>query len=120
MRITRSGVITASLVLIPPYVGSIACWGYVDGTPEYFFIVTGAILWWPFSLFLKRRMFIAGLIGMHAMMSLFLISARTHQMDDLGWILYHPYLFVACVAAIILSEIARKVREWIGRVRTRE
>ena len=111
----KSGITTASLVLIPPIVGSIAYLAPLRGAPQYIvwsflYIASGAIVWWPFSLFLKRRTFVAGLLGLHVMMVWFLYCMRMHWGDDLGWILYLPNLFVGLAVAIIISEIARKVQ----------
>jgi len=36
-----------------------------------------------------------------------------HWGDDLGWILYIPNLCVGLLAAIIISEIARRANQWI-------
>jgi len=116
----KPGIITASLVLIPPIIGSIACFAPFTGGPQDFvwsflYIASGSIVWWPFSLFLKKRTFIAGLLGLHAMMAYFLFAMSRHWGDDLSWILYLPNLFVVLIVGILISLVARKANQWIQR-----
>ena len=118
MKHWKSGIATALLVLVPPLVGSIAYFapfrdGVADWVWNFLYIASGTMAWWPFSLFLKRRTFVAGLLGLHAMMAWFLFCMWKHWGDDLGWILYIPNLCVGLLAAIIISEIARRANQWI-------
>jgi hypothetical protein len=118
----KSGYITASLVLIPPIIGSIAYFILLsDGgdlysfLANYFYIASASLVWWPFSRFLKRRTFIAGLLGLHAMMASFLFAMFMHWGDDMSWILYLPYVLVGLIVGIVISLIARKANQWIHR-----
>jgi hypothetical protein len=120
MRNTKSHAMTASLVLIPPVIASIAYLNPFKHGSQYFlsnslYIASGSLSWWPFSLFLKRRTFVAGLLGIHAMMVWFLYCMWMNWGDDLGWIFYLPNLLVGCLAALAISAIARKANEWIHR-----
>jgi hypothetical protein len=125
MRNIKSHAVTASLVLIPPIIASIAYLAPQRTGHQYFlgnslYIASGSIAWWAFSLFLKRRTFVAGLLGIHAMMAWFLYSMWMRWGDDLGWIFYLPNLLIGCLAAVAISEIARKVNEWLHRAPRRE
>ena len=119
MRTMGSGLTKASLVLVPPLVGTAAYLAtFRDGLQHFLgyapYIASGSIIWWPFSLFLKKRTFVAGLLGIHAMMVWFLYG-MAHWGDDLGWILYLPYSLIGCFAGMAVSGIARKANEWIHR-----
>ncbi|HXI54194.1 MAG TPA: hypothetical protein VNH84_21930 [Candidatus Saccharimonadales bacterium] len=116
----NSGIITASLVLIPPIICSIAYFAPLrDGAglflANYFYIASASLVWWPFSRFLKRRTFIAGLLGLHAMMAYFLFAMSRHWGDAMSWILYLPNVFVGLILGIVISLIARKANQWIHR-----
>ena len=116
----KSRIITASLILIPPIIGSIAYFAPLkDGAgfffENYLYIASASLLWWPVSRFLKRRTFIAGLLGMHATMAWFLFSMFMHWGDDLGWILYLPTVFVGSMAGIVISLLAKRANQWIHR-----
>ncbi len=117
MRNMGAGLLTASLVLVPPLMGTAACLAtFRDGLPHLLgyapYIASGAILWWPLSLFLKKRTFVGGLLGIHAMMAWFLYG-MAHWGDDFGWIFYLPYLLIGCFAGMAISGFARKVNQWI-------
>ncbi len=116
----KPGIITALLVLIPPIIGSIAYFApFRDGAGfffgNYLYIASASLLWWPFSRFLKRRTFIAGLLGLHAMMAYFLFAMSKHWGDDFSWILYLPDVFVGLIVGIVISLIATKANQWIHR-----
>jgi len=116
----KPGIATALLVLIPPIVGSVAYFAPIGDGAQYFvwnslYIASASIAWWPFSLFLKRRTFIAGLLGLHAMMAWFLFSMSMHWGDDLGWILYLPALFIGLVIGIVISHVAQMANKWMHR-----
>jgi hypothetical protein len=120
MRDKKATIKTAPLLLIPPVVGSIAYLapfraGVGFAVWNSLYIASGSILWWPLSLFLNRRTFVAGLIGLHVMMAWFLFAMSKHWGDDLGWILYLPALFIGSAAAIAVSEFARKANQWMNR-----
>lgn len=121
MKNTKPGITTILLVLIPPLLAGTAYLapfrdGFQDFISNILYISSASILWCPFSLLLKRRTFIAGLLGMHAMMSWFLFSMWMHWGDDLGWILYFPDLLIGCLGGVLLSSIARKADECIHRI----
>ena len=120
MKDIKSGAMTTSLVLIPPVIGSITYLAPFRHGFQYFFsnslyIASGSIMWWPFSLLLKTRTFVAGVLGIHVMMAWFLYSMWKHWGDDFGWLLYLPNLVIGCLAAVVISEIARKASEWTRR-----
>jgi hypothetical protein len=120
MKNARSGITQALLVLIPPMIGTTAYfapfrYGFQDFFGNSLYIASGSMVWWPCSLFLKKRTFLAGLLGIHAMMAWFLYAMSTHWGDDLGWILYLPNLLFGCLATVTISEVARKANEWIHR-----
>jgi len=61
MKNMRFGVITASLVLIPPIIGSIAYFApFRDGAGfffvNYLYIASASLLWWPFSRIAGERL----------------------------------------------------------------
>ena len=116
----KTRIITASLILIPPIIGSIAYFAPLkdeDGffLENYLYIASPSLVWWPFSGFLKRRTFIAGLLGMQATMAWFLFSMFMHWGDDLGWILYLPTVFVGSMVGIVVSPLAKRANQWIHR-----
>src|SRR6266436_4866995 len=116
----KSGIITASLVLIPPVVGSFIYMASLKGSAGevlwgFGYMASVAIVLWLFSLFLKRRTFIAGLIGLHVMTAYFLFAMSRHWVDDVFWIMYLPNVFVGLVVGITISYIAKKTNQWIHR-----
>jgi hypothetical protein len=113
-------IITASLVLLPPIIGSIAYFAPLKDGAGYFFgsylyIAGASIAWWPLSCFLKKRTFIAGLLGLHAVMAWFLLSMSMHWGDDLGWVLYLPAVFVGLIVGLSVSLLAEKANNWMHR-----
>src|SRR6266404_7282545 len=113
----KSGIITASLVLVPPVVGSFVYMAPLKGSAGdllwgFGYVASAAIVWWPFSLLLNRRTFIAGLLGLHVMMAYFLFAMSRHWVDDLFWIMYLPNVFVGLIVGITISYIAKKTNQW--------
>jgi predicted membrane-bound spermidine synthase len=116
----KSGITTASLVVVPPIIGSIAYFAPLgDGLGcfllSYLYVASASLSWWPLSRFLKKRTFIAGLLGLHAMMAYFLFAMSRHWGDDLSWIFYLPNVLVGLVVGILISLIAAKANDWIHR-----
>jgi hypothetical protein len=122
MKNLKAIVANTSLVLLPPLIGSTAYFasfkdGFQDFLSNFLYIASASILWWLFSLSWKRRTFIAGLLGIHTMMSWFLFSMRMGWGDNLGWILYLPDMLIGCLGVVIISSIAQKADWCLRRIR---
>src|SRR5690349_5451425 len=121
MKVLRSSIAIAPLVLLPPLIASIFYLapqkhGLQCFWENYPYIAGPALIWCLFALFLKRRTVIAGLLGMHAMMAWFIYAMWKNWSDDLGWLLYLPDLFIGAIVAISISVFARMVNEWVHQL----
>jgi hypothetical protein len=106
----------ALFVVCPPLIGCGVYFvsGHIESSEyvrTFLYIASAPLVWWPFSVFLRRKTFLGGLIGIHTLMAWFILCMSMRWGDDLGWILYIPYTLVGLVVGVIVSLFVKEANQ---------